>query len=185
MTRFTTVDPATAQGKSKELLDAVKSKLGIVPNMTRVMANSPVVLEGYLNLSGIVSGGNLQATLREKIALRTAQFNGCEYCLSAHTAIGGSLKIDDEQIIQARSGTATDPSDAAVLSFVDAVLETQGGVSDAQLEAIRTAGFGDEQIGEIIANVVVNLFTNYFNRAAQTDVDFPLVEKDLPAAANA
>ena len=88
MSRLHPVTPSNATGKAKELLDVVKNKLGIVPNMTLVMAASPVVLEAYLGFSGALSSGLLDAKTREELALLTAQENHCNYCLSAHTAIG-------------------------------------------------------------------------------------------------
>ncbi|MFG0257873.1 MAG: carboxymuconolactone decarboxylase family protein [Phycisphaerales bacterium JB043] len=179
MPRLTQIDPQTAQGKGKELLDAVKSKLGIVPNMTRAMANSPSVLEGYLGLSGAVASGVLTPQLREKIALRSAQVNGCGYCLAAHTAIGKSVKLQDNEITDARQGVSTDATDSAAIAFADAIIEKRGAVSDEDVQAVRDAGFGDGEIAEIISNVVLNIFTNYFNRAAQTDVDFPKVDLDV------
>src|SRR3978361_95611 len=102
MSRLHAVDPSTATGKAKELLDAVKGKLGIVPNMTRVMAASPVVLESYLAFSGALSGGLLDAKTREQLALLTAQENHCDYCLSAHTAIGKMVGLNDGEIVASR-----------------------------------------------------------------------------------
>ena len=97
MSRLQAVDPSTATGKAKELLDAVKGKLGIVPNMTRVMAASPVVLESYLGFSGALSSGLLDAKTREQIALLTAQENQCNYCLSAYTATGKMVGLKHEE----------------------------------------------------------------------------------------
>ncbi len=104
MSRLHAVDPSTATGKTKELLDAVKGKLGRVLNMTRVMAASPAVLESYLGFSGALAGGLLDAQTREQIALLTAQANHCDYCLSAHTAIGKMVGLDREQIVASRAG---------------------------------------------------------------------------------
>lgn len=173
MSRLKTVDPSTATGKAKELLDAVKGKLGLVPNMTRAMATSPVVLESYLNFSGALAGGLLDAKTREKLALLTAQENSCDYCLSAHTAIGKMLK--HEEIVASRQGNGNSPKTTAALTFAKQVLDTKGQISEDELAVVRNAGFSDGEIAEIIAHVALNVFTNYFNIAAGVDIDFPNV----------
>lgn len=175
MSRLHPVDPSTATGKGKELLDAVKGKLGIVPNMTRVMATSPVVLEAYLGFSGALGGGLLDAKTREELALVTAQQNHCNYCLSAHTAIGKMVGLSHDQIVASREGTGTSPKATAALSFAKRVLETKGQISEADLATIRNAGFSEGEIAEIIAHVALNVFTNYFNIATDVDIDFPKV----------
>jgi uncharacterized peroxidase-related enzyme len=175
MSRLHAVDPSTATGKAKELLDAVKGKLGIVPNMTRVMASSPVVLESYLRFSGALAGGFLDAKTREQIALLTAQENHCDYCLSAHTAIGKMVGLNHDQIVASREGSGSSPKTTAALIFAKRVLETKGQVSEGDLATVRDAGFSEGEIAEIIAHVALNVFTNYFNVATDVDVDFPKV----------
>ena len=89
--------------------------------------------------------------------------------------IGKSVGLSEEDILSGRHGAATDPREAAGLEFARAILSERGGVSDADFEAVRDAGYSDAEIAEIIGNVVVNVFTNYFNRAAQPTIDFPEV----------
>jgi uncharacterized peroxidase-related enzyme len=175
MSRLQTIDPSAAQGKAKELLDAVKSKLGLVPNMTRVMANSPAVLEGYLGFSGALAKGLLSAKVREQLALLTAQQNHCDYCLSAHTAIGKMSGLTQEQILASREGDGGNAKVTAALTFAKRALDAKGQISEADLAAARAAGFSDGEIAEILAHVALNVFTNYFNVAAQVDIDFPRV----------
>ena len=175
MSRLHAVDPSTATGKSKELLDAVKSKLGIVPNMTRVMAASPVVLESYLGFSGALAGGLLDAKTREQIALVTAQENHCDYCLSAHTAISKMVGLKHDEIVASRHGDGSNPKTTAALTFARRVLDTKGQISDSDLAAVREAGLSEGEIAEVIAHVALNVFTNYFNIATAVDIDFPKV----------
>jgi uncharacterized peroxidase-related enzyme len=175
MSRLHAVDPSTATGKAKELLTAVKSKLGIVPNMARVMASSPVVLESYLGFSGALAGGLLDAKTREQIALLTAQENRCDYCLSAHTAIGKMVGLSHDQIVASREGDGSSQKTTAALTFAKRVLETKGQISEADLAAVRDAGFSEGEIAEIIAHIALNVFTNYFNVATDVDIDFPKV----------
>ena len=173
MSRFQPFDPDTASGKSQDLLKAVKSKLGHNLNMAGVMANSPAVLEGYLGFSGALSGGQLNAKLREQIALVTAQENHCNYCLSAHSAIGKVVGLKGDQLIASRKGDGENDKTTAALKFAKRVLDSKGQVSESDLDAVRKAGFSDGEVAEIIAHVALNVFTNYFNIATDVDIDFP------------
>ena len=176
MSRITQIDPEAATGRAKELLDAVQGKLGLVPNMTRVMANAPAVLDGYLQLSGTLGHGSLTAKAREQIALAVAQANECDYCLAAHSAIGRMVGLTADQIRDSRLGTAVNPKADALIRFARKVVETRGRVSDADLEDVRDAGFDDGAIAEVVAHVALNVFTNYFNNVADTDIDFPTAQ---------
>jgi uncharacterized peroxidase-related enzyme len=176
MTTFVPVDPAHAEGTAAALLATVKSKLGVVPNMTRHMARSPAVLAGYLGFAGALGDGLLPAKLREQIALATAEANACEYCLSAHSFIGKGAGLRAEEIAAARGADAADEKARAALRFARAVIGTRGHASDADVRAVRAAGFDDGAIGEIVANVALNVFTNYFNSVTRPRVDFPAVK---------
>lgn len=176
MARLTTIDPTSASGKTKELLDAVQSKLGLVPNMTKVMANSPAVLESYLAFSGALGHSSINAKLREQIAIVTAQSTSCSYCLSAHTAIGKMLGLSGDELAASRKAGSPDAKNAAALLFAQRLATSTGNVSGADFDAVRKAGWNDAQIAEIIAAVALNLFTNIFNKAAETEIDFPVVK---------
>lgn len=182
MARIPTVDPALAAGRPKSLLDAVKAKLGLVPNMTKVMATAPAVLEGYLGFSGALAGGDLPPRLREQIAVLVAENNACTYCLSAHTAIGKIVGLSPAELAAARHGDSSEAKTAAALRFAQRVLVTTGAITDEDVVEVRAAGYSDTQIAEIIAHVGLNTFTNLFNKAAAVEVDFPRVEP-APAAA--
>ncbi len=170
---FALVTPEAATGQAKELLSAVKSKLGLVPNMTRAMVSSPAVLDAYLQMNGALSKGALPAKVREQIALAVAEANDCGYCLAAHSTIGKLVGLAPEQIIAARRGHAADASTDALIAFAKVVVEKRGRVEASDVATVRAAGFGDDAIGEVVANVALNLFTNYFNHVAGTPIDFP------------
>jgi uncharacterized peroxidase-related enzyme len=173
MARITQIDPETATGRAKDLLDAVKEKLGLVPNMARAMANAPAALDGYLQLRGALGKGTLPAKVREQIALAVSQANGCDYCLAAHSAIARMVGLTSEQIRDSRLGTAVDPKADALIRFARKVVETHGQVDASDLDDVRKAGFDDGAIAEVVANVALMIFTNYFNLVADTDLDFP------------
>lgn len=173
MTRLYTIQPESAAGRTKELLDTVQHKLGLVPNMARAMANSPAALDGYLQLSGALAKGTLSTRIREQIALAVAEANGCDYCLAAHTAVAKAAGLTAEQTRDARRASLVDPRTAAIVRFARRLIDVRGQVSEADLAAVRSAGWDDGTIAEVIANVALNVFTNYFNVAAATDLDFP------------
>jgi uncharacterized peroxidase-related enzyme len=161
--------------EAQKLLDGVKAKLGKVPNIFQTFAHSPAVLESYLNFSGALGKSSISAALREQIALTVAGANQCDYCASAHTAIGKSLKIDDAELTQNLSGKASDKKVQAALTFVRKSVDQRGKVGDADVQALRDAGYDDAAIVEIVATIAINLFTNYFNHIVGTEVDFPAI----------
>lgn len=173
MSRISAVNPQTATGRARELLDAVKQKLGLVPNMTRVMAHSPAVLDGYLGLSGALAKGTLPPRIREQLALAVSEVNGCDYCVAAHSAVGKAVGLTTDQVRDARLGGAVDGKTDALLRFARRVVEARGRVADAELVAVRAAGWDDAAVAEVVAHVALNVFTNYFNTVAATDLDFP------------
>ena len=175
MSRIAPVDRNTTNDSVRKNFDAVQKQLGTVPNMMRTMAQSPAVLEGYLGFGAALRRGRLPAALQEQIALAVAETNSCDYCLSAHTALGRGAGLSDDQLIASRDARASDPKVAAALQFARAVVERRGDVRDQDLASVRTAGYNDADIAEIIAHVALNVFTNYFNRAADTEIDFPRV----------
>src|SRR6202007_1484907 len=145
MTHFAPVDPDTATGKAAELLTQVQKSLGQTPNMTKVMANSPALLKSYLALSGAVAGGRVPAAVRERLAISTAQLNGCEHCLSAHTTTGANMaKVDPAELDSARKGQSDDPHVAALLKLSNDIAENAGDVDDADGQAAREAGGTEE-----------------------------------------
>lgn len=177
MSRIAT--PATidaAPEASRPLLEAVKKQLGLVPNLFRMVANSPAALEGYLGMSGALAKGTLPAATRERIALAIAEFNGCDYCLSAHTYLGKNLaKLDDAEIEANRNGGSHDAKADAAVRFARQVARERGHIGNEALAAVRTAGYSDAQLVEIVQHVALNVWTNYMNSVAQTVIDFPVV----------
>lgn len=175
MSRLATVDPATAEGHARTLLGRVERALGVTPNMMRAMASSPAVLDAYLQFSGALSKGLLPARVQEQIALVAAVQNECGYCLAAHTVLGAKAGVSEQDLVAGRDARASDPAVEAALTFAKQVIATKGFVSDDDLAAVRAAGYGDGEIGEIVAAVALNTFTNYFNSVGQTTLDFPAV----------
>ena len=166
----------TSPAESQPQLAAVQQQLGVVPNLFRVFGNSPAALAGYLGLNGALAKGQLDARTRERIALAVAEFNGCDYCLSAHTYIGKhAAKLDDAEMAANREGGSQDAKAAAAVRFAVEVVRSRGHVEDAALQAVHAAGYSDAQIVEIVLHVALNTLTNYVNEVAKTAIDFPVV----------
>jgi uncharacterized peroxidase-related enzyme len=181
VSRISTPTLESAPAASGPLLDTVHKKLGVIPNMFRVIGLSPAALEGFLGLNGALSR-TLDVRTRERIAIAVAERNGCDYCLSAHTYLALNLaKITPEDAELAREGSSTDAKAAAAVRFAVRVMTTLGDVGDADIAAVKAAGFGEAQIVEIIGLVAENVFTNLLNRVAQTDIDFPVLHTDQAA----
>ncbi|MBA3938688.1 MAG: carboxymuconolactone decarboxylase family protein [Planctomycetes bacterium] len=171
--RLTTIPTTTTNPAVTPLYAAVKSALGMVPNLMQVVGNSPAALEGYLGLNAALGKGKLPAAVRERIALVVAQDNRCDYCLAAHTLLGKGAGLAPDEIQRARLGTASDAYAAAAVTLARAVNAQRGHVSDAEVAAARSAGLDDGAIVEVVLNVALNVLTNSVNNLAQTTIDFP------------
>ena len=181
MPRLQPVNQATADSATSKLLGAVEKKMGAVPNIIATMANSPAVANAYLGFSQSLSTGSLSARLREQIALVVGETNGCGYCVAAHTALGKGAGLSQQETCDARRAVAADDKERAALDFARKIVVDRGNVSDADVQQLRHVGYTDGEIAEIVANVALNIFTNYFNHVAGTEVDFPLAP-ELAAA---
>ncbi len=176
MSRIKPINSESATLIVKQLLNGIQRKLGVTPNMVTTMAQSPAVLEAYVSFSGALAKGELNPSLREQIALVTAEVNACGYCASAHTAISKSIGLSSEQILSARNAHSSDPKSETTLKFARDLILKRGEISDSDFSKLREAGLSDAEIAEVIAHVASNIFTNYFNLTAKTEIDFPKVE---------
>ncbi len=175
MSRINVIDQHNANAEQKALLDAIQGQLGMVPNFLKVFANSPVALQAFLGLHGVANGGSLSPQTRERIALALAQQNTCEYCLSAHTAIGRKAGLTGDEIAAARAGSSEDAKAAVAVKLARSLVEHKGDITTAELIEAREAGYSDADIVEIITHVGMNLLTNILGKASRVDIDFPKV----------
>jgi len=167
---------ATAAADSKALLEQIHQAFGATPNMFKAVAHSPAALKSMWGSFAAFGKGSLDAQVGEKIAVAVADRNACEYCLAAHVALGRKAGASAEDMAAAQMGEARDPKTAAALRFALKLVNERGHVSGADVDAVRQAGFSDEQVVEILAHVALNLFTNYVNVAFEVPVDFPAVK---------
>ena len=177
MSRIPTPDSIeTAPEGAQPLLQAVRKQLGVVPNMFRVIGNSPAALEGYLGLNGALAKGALEPATRERIALAIAELNACDYCLSAHTYLGKKLsKLSDAEIAANRDGGSTETKADAAVRFAVKLAQSRGHASEDDIRTVKQAGYSDAQVIEIVLHVALNTLTNYINETVKTEIDFPVV----------
>jgi len=185
MTRLSPIDPSTATGRAKDLLDGIQASIGVTPNLLRTMAQSPAVLEAYLTLSKTLSTGTFSAALQEQLALAIAGENHCNYCASAHALKGHMEGVDENELAANLQGNSSDPQTQAILTLAQAIVTKRGFISDQDLAEARLAGVSDAEVSEVVAGVALNTFSNYFNHVAQTEIDFPFVSAGEAEAAAA
>ena len=176
MSRIPLPTASTAPAASQPLLVQIQGAFGGTPNMFRAVANSPAALAALWASFGALGGGVLPAMLREQIAVAVADRNRCDYCLAAHTMLGKNAGASAEEMSQAQAGHSNDPATAAALAFAVKVVDQRANIGDADVANLRSAGFNDEAIVEILAHVALNVFTNYVNVAFDTPLDFPAVK---------
>ena len=170
--------------EAQETLNAVEAKLGMVPNIFRTFAHSPAVLDFYMQGSGALGNTSISAQLRESIALAVAGVNSCDYCASAHTAIGAGAGLSADELAGNLHAKSEDAKAQVALDFSVKLVSSNGNPTDADVQALKDAGYTEGEVLEITAVVAFNIFTNYFNHVAGTDVDFPLVStSDVSKAA--
>ncbi len=170
MSRLRSVEASETDG-------VVNSTLQQMPvNIFKAMANNPAVMGGFLALNSAVSQSTeLNGAEKEAVMLRTAERNGCHYCVAAHTKIAEGHGVGGDASVDFRRGVGGTERETAILEFVDAIIDKGGSVSDEELDAFRSAGFNDAAVVEVCGLITVMAFTNTFNHVNGTIVDFPAV----------
>jgi len=177
MPRIPTINADSASTEQQQILANVKKGLGLVPNLVSTLAQSPAAAHAYLAFSGALSKGSLPPKLQEQISLVVGETNSCDYCVAAHTLLGGKAGLNSEEVLAARTADSSDPRTEAALVFARKIVKERGQVSDEDVTGLRAHGYTDSDIAEIVANTALNIFTNYFNHVAGTVVDFPAAPK--------
>lgn len=182
MSRIAVVTKESANAEQKPILDAIQGKLGVVPNIFATLAHSPDALKAFLGLHGIAESGSLDPQTHERIALVVAQGNACEYCVSAHTALGRKAGLTGAEILANRAGTSQDAKAGAAVVFAQMLNTHMGEVTQTEFDAVREAGYSDAEIIEIITHVGMNILTNLICKATRVEIDFPKVPLKSQAA---
>jgi alkylhydroperoxidase family enzyme len=184
MARLNSIDPVSANGKTKELLDLVQQNRGRIPNMIRLMANSPAALGGYVNFATALAGSALSAEVRDLISVLVAARGEADYTLAVTCGIARKSGLTEADIAAARQAKSENPRTHAALRFCEVLLEKRGHISSSNLDALKEAGFSDGEIAEIIAFVALNIYRNYFSLVAMPEIDFPVSSPGAAATAS-
>ena len=176
MSRIELVNPESTKGETKEIFGQINKAFGTTPNMFKAIGNSPAALQMMWSAFGALGKGKIDAKLGEQIAVAVANENHCQYCLSAHTVLGKNAGVSTETLAQAQVGKSTDPKTQAALDFALKLVRQKGKVTEDDVKTLRKAGYYDEEVTEILAHTVLNIFTNYTNIAFDIPVDFPKVD---------
>jgi uncharacterized peroxidase-related enzyme len=175
MARTTPLTLDEVPAESKPTLDAFAKNIGFTPNMMATFARSPIAFNAWASLLGALSKA-LDVKTRDSIGLAVSEVNGCNYCLTVHSFTAEHMaKLPVDEIILARKGHAYDPKRDAAIQFARKVIETRGQVSNADLKAVRDAGYSEANIIEIVALVAMYSLTNFFNNVFDPEKDFPAV----------
>ena len=168
-------NPENTSGSHKSLFDKINATFGAIPNVFKAIGNSSAALESMWTSFGALGKGTLGAKLGEQIAVLVADINRCEYCLAAHTMLGQKAGASKEEMAAAQAGQVSDPRTQAALDFAAKLVKNRANITSTDVDAVRAAGFSNEEIAEILAHVALNIFTNYTNVAFDVEVDFPKV----------
>jgi len=174
MPRTTLPTPEQVPAESKPTLDAFTRNIGFTPNMLANFALSPIAFNAWATLRGSLNKA-LDLKTRDSIGLAVSEVNDCNYCLAVHSHGSKHARMSEDEIILARKGHASDPKRDAAVQFARQVIETRGKVSDADLQAVRGAGYTDANVIEIVALVAVYSLTNFLNNVFDPEQDFPAV----------
>lgn len=170
--KFTTHTTETAPEAAKERLEAVRKVYGFIPNLLATMAEAPALLNAYTTLSGIFDQASFSPTERQIVLLTTSYLNGCEYCVAAHSGIAGRQSVPQDVIDAIRNNTPiADAKLEALRSFTRTVVESRGWPTEADVAAFVAAGYGRQQMLEVVLGVGVKTLSNYTNHIAETPLD--------------
>jgi alkylhydroperoxidase family enzyme len=171
MSRFQIHDDLTAPDGSVPVLRGALATGGQLPNFLGVLAGSPAALRAYARFRSELRHGKLTLPTLERIALAVAEHYHSEPGIEMHSraARGAGLALDE--VASARRFTSKDPREAALLRYLQALVENGGRAPMHLHEEAREAGWEDEQILEAIAAVALEAFTAMINVAGEVPVD--------------
>ena len=177
MSRLSTINPQDATGAAAELFGKIKKAAGKVPNAyATIGTHSPASLGAILGVEAVLASSSLSKSDIEVIKLAVSEVAGCDYCLAAHTVMGKFAGLSQDTMKQVRAGAETgDAKRDALVRFVRTLVKTHGTVAADELDAVRAAGYSEQQVIEVILAITSITFTNLVNRVNDTTLDFPAV----------
>ncbi|MEM7694188.1 MAG: carboxymuconolactone decarboxylase family protein [Pseudomonadota bacterium] len=174
----------TAPEAAKPLLKEAEAALGKVPNLERVMAEAPALLEAYVKTWAMFDTTTLTPAERQVVYQVANVENGCLYCRPWHAMLSKMAGMDAADVMALRDGKPlSDPRLEALRTFATAVLNTRGNVSEAEKSAFLAAGYTRETMLEVVLGLAIKVMSNYTNALAQTPLD-PEVARWAPEPAH-
>jgi AhpD family alkylhydroperoxidase len=171
ISRFDIHDELTAPEGSVKVLKGVQSAGGLVSKFIGVLAGSPAALRAFARMRHELRSGTVPEATRERIALAVAERRGDPYSIAQHAKIARNAGLGLDEITRARSFTSSDPREAALLAFLEAVLSTEGRPATHLVEEARENGWTDEQMLEAVAHMALNEFQSLISNAAALPQD--------------
>jgi uncharacterized peroxidase-related enzyme len=169
---FKMLDAATAPAASAAILNNVQEAWGFVPNLHRILAESPAALEAYSTLWGIAEKTGFTQQERNLVYLAIIYENECTYCMAGHTNLSRMAKVPDAAISAAREGRpVADPKLEALHQFAAKVTRQRGVVSEADVAAFKGAGYDNRAVLDVLVLAATKLISNYTNHLADTPND--------------
>jgi uncharacterized peroxidase-related enzyme len=168
---------ADAPAAARKLLQAAEARIGRLPNVLKMLANSPCALRGTLDLRAALGESSLSEATRRRITLAVSELNGCDYCLSANIYLGRESDLDDAELTANRNGASNDMRADAAVRLAVKIARQRGHVTDADVAAFKAAGYTDAELVELVLQVALATITNYLNEVTGTEIDFPIVHK--------
>jgi uncharacterized peroxidase-related enzyme len=165
-------DPSTAPTDSTETLDRVQKSWGLIPNLHRVLAESPAALEAYATLWSIAEKTAFTPQERNIAYIAIIYENECTYCMAGHTNLSRMAKVEPEAITAVREGRPiADPKLQALRQFAAKVTRNRGVVSEADVSTFKAAGYDNRAMLDVLVLAATKLISNYTNHLAQTPLD--------------
>ena len=171
-----TLEPLTieeANENPQAIFNAVKSKIGMLPNLYATMGVSDKLLGGFLTFTETLKSGEFTSKEYEAIALATSQANGCAYCLSAHTAIGKMSGFTEQDTLEIRDNSIADTKLNALVTLTSELINLNGHPTDTTVDNFFEAGYNKAAFAEVIAIVALTTITNNIYHNGGFEIDFP------------
>ena len=160
---------------NQAIFDNLEKQLGFVPNLYATYAHSNTALENYLSFSNAKT--SLTAKEKEVVNLAVSEVNQCNYCLSAHTALGKMSVFTEQEILELRAGAASfDPKLDALAKLSKNLTANRGFVTQEVKENFFTAGYNEAAFIDAIVQVGQKTISNYVHSATQVPIDFPVAQ---------
>ncbi len=172
MTTFRTHTLETVAPEGKATLERVEKGFGFIPNLLGTMAEAPATTDAYLALGKLFGDTSFDATERQIVSLAASRVNGCDYCVAAHSTAARAENVPADVIEAIRNDEAiAEPKLEALRQFTVQVVENRGWIDDEQLGAFFAAGYGKQQVFEVVLGVSMKTISNYINHIAGTELD--------------